>query len=110
MASICVESSSNKLQEGIAISRRPTPKSLESLRLTLQQLEQTGNPNDASISELKRVILNRIADLELAKKLETSDSEIDNAPGPADLVPPQSMAEEGPMEEANDQSQLEKLD
>jgi hypothetical protein len=47
--------------------RRPTPKSLESLHVTLQKLEQTGDPgkDDASISELKRVVLNRIVDLEL---------------------------------------------
>jgi hypothetical protein len=110
LASICFDPPSNKVEEGIAISRRPTPKSLESLRLTLQQLEQTGNPDDASISELKRVVLNRIADLELAKKLETADGEIDNAPKPADLIPPPLMAEEGPAEEAYDQTQLNQLD
>jgi hypothetical protein len=110
VASICYDSSSNEFKEDVAIQRRPTPKSLESLRLTLQQLEQTGDPNDASISELKRVVLNRIADLELAKKLETTEDEIDNAPEPADLIPPPSMPEEDPSEEADDMTQLSKLD
>jgi hypothetical protein len=62
------------------------------------------------MSELKRVVLNRIADLELAKKLETASEEVDNAPGPADLIPPLSMVEEEPSEEVVDEIQLSKLD
>lgn len=112
MASICFDLSSKVLREDIAIHRRPTPESLESLRLTLQKLEQSGDArkNDTSISELKRVVLNRIADLELAKKLAIKDEEVDNAPEPADLIPLPPMAEEDPREEAVGEIQLDKLD
>jgi hypothetical protein len=81
----------------MAIHRRPTPKSLDSLNLTLQKLEQTIDPceDDAPISELKRVVLNRIADLELSNKLVTKVDEIDDALDPADLIPLPLMAEEG---------------
>ena len=98
--------------EDIAIHRRPTPESLESLRLTLQKLEQTGDTgkDNASMSELKRIVLNRIADLELAKKLETKNDEVDKAPEPADLIPLPSLAEEDPSEDAVDEIPLNKLD
>jgi hypothetical protein len=92
--------------------RRPTPKSLESLHLTLQKLEQTSDPgkDDASISDLKRVLLNRIVDLELSKTFEIKDDEIDKAPEPADLVPPASITEESTPETEIDRTPLEKLD
>jgi hypothetical protein len=92
--------------------RRPTAKSLESLHLTLQKLEQTSDPgkDDASISDLKRALLNRIVDLELSKTLETKDEEIDKAPEPADLVPPSSITEERTPETDIDKTSIEKLD
>ena len=92
--------------------RRPTSKSLESLRVTLQKLEQTGDPgnDDARISELKRVLLNRIADLELSKTFESEDYETDNAPAPDELIPPPSMTEESASEKAIEDIPLEKLD
>jgi hypothetical protein len=92
--------------------RRPTPKSLETLHLTLQKLEQTVDPgkDDASISDLKRALLNRIVDLELSKTLETKDEEIDKAPEPADLVPPPSITEDRTLETDIDQTPLDKLD
>jgi len=91
--------------------RRPTPKSLELLRMTLQKLEQTSPASgEASIADLKRVLVNRIADLELAKTLEPADAEFDEAHEPADLVPPQSKTEERSHEMAGDTLQLEKLD
>jgi hypothetical protein len=91
---------------------RPTPKSLESLHLTLQKLEQTVDPGkgDGSISDLKRALLNRIVDLELSKTMETEDDEIDKAPEPADLVPPPSITEERTLETNIDKTLLEKLD
>ena len=76
---------------------RPTLETLESLRATLLKLEQTdAAPDDAkSISELKRVLLNRIADLELTQILEkTTDGATDKPVQPADLVPPTSKVEE----------------
>jgi hypothetical protein len=52
--------------------------------VTLQKLEQTVDPgkDDASISELKRVVLNRIAGLELSKTLVAEDDEAEPAPRP----------------------------
>jgi hypothetical protein len=94
------------------MSRRPTPKSLESLHITLQKLEQTSDPDnkDASISELKQVVLNRIIDLELSNTLTTGDDEIDNATAPANLVPPPSVTEERSSDKSIDKTPLEKLD
>jgi len=94
--------------------RRPTPKTLDSLKVTLQKLEQTDTPaqDPDSMSELKRVLLNRIADLELTKTLVTSDTEpeTEDRPEPADLAPLPTLAEETILDEAVDRSQLEKLD
>lgn len=91
---------------------RPTPKSLESLRVTLQKLEQTGDPgkDGARISELKRVLLNRIADLEFSKTFESEDYRIEEAPEPAKLIPPPSMTEDGPPEKDIDKTSIDKLD
>lgn len=79
---------------------RPTLETLESLRATLAKLEQTeAVPDDSkSISELKRVLLNRIADLELAQILEKSPDvgATDKAVEPDDLVLPKSAVGEIP--------------
>ena len=95
------------------MNRRPTPKSLESLSVTLQKLEQTVDPgmDDASISQLKRVVLNRIVDLELSKTLETSEDETDQAPEPTDWAQlPTMTTEEAPSQEAADKTDQNKLD
>ena len=86
-----------RTEEIMAIHRRPTPKSLDSLNLTLQKLEQTSGSceDEASISGLKRIVLNRIADLELTNKLETEVDEIDDAAESADFILLPLMAEEG---------------
>jgi hypothetical protein len=92
--------------------RRPTQKTLRSLYATLQKLEQTDSPaqDEESITELKRVLLNRIADLELSKTLETADDEAEEPPQAADLIMPAAKVEEGSPEELIDASELEKLD
>jgi len=92
------------------MTRRPTPKTLESLHVTLQKLEQTENPihDGESISELKRALLNRIADLELSKTLETAEAEDEKTPAPNELVPP-STAEESTAADQSIAVQLEKL-
>lgn len=94
------------------MTRRPTPKSLESLRVTLQKLEQSETPDSGehSISELKRVVLNRIADLELSKKLETVENDADNDPESGDLTSLPLIAEEGDHAKDLDLAPLEKLD
>ena len=90
--------------------RRPTQKTLESLHVTLHKLEQTENPvqNEESISELKRILLNRIADLELAKTLETTETEDEKAPEPNELASPHTT-EESASADFVDMEQLEKL-
>ena len=92
--------------------RRPTQKTLESLHVTLQKLEQTDSParDEESISALKRVLLNRIADLELSKTLETADAETETAPEPADLIAPPSKREGDPLEETIEKKEFDKLD
>jgi hypothetical protein len=94
------------------LPHRPTPKSLEWLNVTLQKLEQTCDPgkDGASMADLKRVLVNRIADLELSKTLEPADAEMDEAHEAADLVPPPSRTEEGHPERAINTIQLDKLD
>jgi hypothetical protein len=95
--------------------RRPTQKTLESLHVTLQKLEQTENSaqDEESISELKRVLLNRIVDLELSKTLETGEPETENKPEPADLIAPQREAEKASPDQVGDPTDttaLAKLD
>jgi hypothetical protein len=91
--------------------RRPTPETLESLQATLRKLEETDSRDEdpKSISELKRVLLNRIADLELAQLLDTTNPSADK-PDPSELVPPPSTLEEAPQEGSSRDPDLEKLD
>lgn len=92
--------------------RRPTPETLESLRATLLKLEQTDDPPEApkSISELKRILLNRIAELEILQALETSDAATDKPPEPAELVPPPLTIEEDHLDALTEGTNLDKLD
>jgi hypothetical protein len=108
----CFDSSSNRDVGGHHIPRRPTPRSLESPNLTLQKLEQSVDPDkdDASIVELKRVLLNRIADLELSKTLEKPNDERDKNSELADLVPSPSFVEDTALEEETEKTPLDKLD
>ena len=101
-----------KIRRNSVPRRRPTLETLESLQATLRKLEETDSPGQdpKSISELKRVLLNRIADLELAQILETTDAETDKAPAPAELVPPPSTLEEAPLDGSSRDPDLEKLD
>jgi hypothetical protein len=91
---------------------RPTDEALESLRVTLNRLEHTANPDqDAdSMAAFKRILLNRMADLELAASLAPGDAEISQPPAPDELVMPTSMAKSDPDEEATGKTQLEQLD
>jgi hypothetical protein len=81
-----------------AIKGRPAHETLESLRLTLLKIEQSAEPEqDAeALAELKRILLQRIAELEAIQALEIQPVESDNAQtsektNPADLVPPESV-------------------
>ncbi len=97
-------------------ARRPTtPETLESLRATLQTLEQTNDPTQESFHELKRILLARIADLEVAQALEAQAIEataapVETAPEPADLVPPPTAVDENKPGQPTSGANLEKLD
>lgn len=90
---------------------RPDEAILDSLRVTLQKLEQdpSAAENAESLSSFKNIILNRIADLEMAAKLGPVDAGITPPPAPSDLVLPASIAQDGPQLETAS-TQLEKLD
>ena len=95
--------------------RRSTPETLESLRATLQTLEQTNDPDQESFPELKRILLARIADLEVAQALEAQALEataapVESTPEPAELVPPPSAADENNPDQPTNGASLEKLD
>ncbi|MGD0097448.1 MAG: hypothetical protein ABSB60_13195 [Terracidiphilus sp.] len=93
---------------------RPTREILESLRATLQNLEQEqmDGPAEAPkpIAELKRVVVNRIADLELSQMLETADAPANRATDTADLVPPPSIIEGGHSDGLTEDAKLDKID
>jgi hypothetical protein len=66
---------------------RPTAATLESLRRTLQALEQTEAGTSADVAGLKRILIQRIAELELlfpvqpAQTLKTKAiADLDTAP------------------------------
>ena len=58
------------------VSQRPARELIESLRLTLQRLEQSADPAGdlQETAELKRILLARIADLEVVSALEAQSS------------------------------------
>jgi hypothetical protein len=92
---------------------RPDEDVLNSLRITLQKLEQDPNvaQNAESLAAFKNIILNRIADLEMAATLAPPDSAEAPPPAPSDLVPPASIAQDEPQQGAATGSpELEKLD
>jgi hypothetical protein len=64
---------------------RSMPNTIEALRLTLLNLEQTTNATEGSehLGELKRIILHRIAELEATSALESASL---NAVPPVDTA------------------------
>ena len=91
---------------------RSAQKTLESLRVTLQKLEHTVDPEqDAnSMATFKGILLNRIADLEMAATLTPAESQTTESPAPADLVPPSTSADRDSQNQATGSVQLEALD
>lgn len=73
---------------------RSTQETLESLRVTLQKLEQAADPasNGQDVVELKQILLNRIAELETLHALQPAEAEPE--PAPSDL-PPLAVVTEG---------------
>jgi hypothetical protein len=107
-----VKTASNRSERDFALPRRPSPETLDLLRATLTKLGQTetlaGDPD--SISELKRVVLNRIADLELSQRLVSSDVVNLKAPERAELSPLPSTIEEGRLDELTQKTELDRQD
>jgi hypothetical protein len=80
-----------------AIKGRPTHETLESLRLTLLKIEQNAEPEqDAeALAELKRILLQRIAQLEAVEAIESAAAqttdEVEDEANPADLISSASL-------------------
>lgn len=55
--------------------RPPARETIESLRSILQKLEETIDPESSDLAYLKRVMMERIAELEAAQKVESSATE-----------------------------------
>jgi hypothetical protein len=93
------------------MSARSAQETLDSLRVTLQKLEQTTDPasNGQDVAELKQILLNRIAELETLQALQQPE-EVAPAPAATDLPPIAVTTEEEPAKEAADLPRLEKLD
>ncbi len=92
------------------MTARPTQETLESLRVTLQKLEQTTDlaSDGHDVIELKRILLNRIAELEALNALQPASAEPE--PEAADLPRLAVVTEAEPEKEPVDTSPLEKLD
>jgi hypothetical protein len=93
-----------------AIKGRPAHETLESLRLTLLKVEQTAEPDQdrEALADLKRILLQRIAELEAvqalesAAALESGSGQTEDKPNPAELVPPASVTEDSSNDTAAD--------
>ena len=101
---------------------RPMPDTIETLRLTLQRLEQTTDParDSAHLAAIKRVLLNIIAELEIAQALESSapNTATDaaatdaaaTAPDSAALIPPPTVTEEAGAQQVTGTSTSNPID
>jgi hypothetical protein len=90
---------------------RSSKETLESLRVTLQKLEQsTDSPSNGNdVVELKQILLNRIAELEALSAMEPA--EVESAPTPPSDLPPLAVTtEEDTPKKVSDAIPLEQLD
>ena len=92
------------------MTARPARETLDSLRVTLQKLEQETDPasNGQDGVELKQIMLNRIAELEALQAL--LPEEVASVSAPSDLPSIAVTTEEAAPKEAADTPRLEKLD
>jgi hypothetical protein len=91
---------------------RPTRDTLRSLRITLQKLEQNSDADEdaSAMVELKRILMNRIAELELLSALESGNpQEVDTSDNPPALPALLQMGEAA-AKEPGDTSDPEKFD
>ncbi|MGA9586704.1 MAG: hypothetical protein WBQ95_15325 [Terracidiphilus sp.] len=84
---------------------------MESLRVTLQKLEQTtdSSPEAQDIAELKQILLNRMAELEALSAMAPAEAE-SSPSSPSDLPPLAVTTDEEGDKSAMDATPLEKLD
>jgi hypothetical protein len=89
---------------------RSTRETLESLRITLQKLEQAADPasNGQDIVELKQILLNRIAELETLHALQPEETE--REPAASDLPPLAAVTEDDPAKAVAETIPAEKFD
>lgn len=76
------------------LSDRPTRTTIDALRQTLAQVEEHSGlaPDDVALRELKRILLNRIADLEAAALVQSSPQDpISVAAGLNLITPPEDQ-------------------
>ncbi len=92
------------------MSARSSKETLESLRVTLQKLEQTTDSpsNGQDIVELKQILLNRIAELEALSAMGPTEAE--SAPSSPSDLPPLAKGTEEMVKKAADATPLEQLD
>jgi hypothetical protein len=90
---------------------RSSKETLESLRVTLQKLEQTVEPplNGQDITELKQILLNRIAELEALSAIEPAEAQ-SPPPSPSELPPIAVTTEPDGVKKTVDAIPLEQLD
>ena len=90
---------------------RPKKDTLESIRLTIQKIEQVADPaRDAeSIATLKRRVVTRIADLELLDSLKPGEIKPEDAPESLKLVSTASAETVPQVEDGSDLIQSDKL-
>jgi hypothetical protein len=90
---------------------RPARETLDSLRVTLQKLEQTTDPASGAqdVAELKQILLNRIAELEALQAMQPPENDA-AAPSPSDLPPIAVAVEEEPAQQTGETAGLKKLD
>ena len=92
---------------------RPTSDTLRSLRITLQKLEQNfdGDEDARAMVEVKRILMNRIAELEVVSALESGNPQkVDNSYDPSALPALLQLGEAAAAKEPGDTSDPEKLD
>jgi hypothetical protein len=89
---------------------RPSRDTLDSLRVTLQKLEQTtdATSNRQDIAELKQILLNRIAELETLNMLDPQEAV--PASASSDLPPLAAVTEKDRITESAEARSPEKLD
>ncbi len=89
---------------------RPARETLDSLRVTLQKLEQTTDPasDGQDVAELKQILLNRIAELEALQVLQPTE-EVVAEPASSEL-PSIAAVEAEQVQGTADLSELKKLD